>query len=221
MPGQVFLVEDGQQTGSFRGRGSMSKTLMMALALVFLIGTTAGQELKNARFLVKTLTPLSASQNRKGDTFTVQVTEPAEYKDAVIEAEVLKAKASGKVKGKSELLFKFNNLVLANQKQVPIDADLVGVSNSKGVENVDEEGHVIGKSSKKKDVATTAVATGLGALIGGLAGGGSGAAKGAAIGAAIGLTIAFSTRGPDIQFAPGSVFELSVTTKNQEPDKQK
>jgi hypothetical protein len=194
----------------------MAKMLRMAFVLLLLTGSISGQELREEKFLVKTLSALRASQNQKGDTFTLQVLEPAEYKDAVIEAEVVKAKASGKVKGKSELMFKFNNLILADQRQIPIEADLAAVTNSKGVENVDEEGHVIGKSSKKKDVATTAVATGLGALIGGLAGGGSGAAKGAAIGAAIGLTIAFSTRGPDIEFAPGSVFELRVTTKPEQ-----
>jgi len=178
------------------------------------------QDIKNQKFMAKTLAPLSASTNQKGDVFTLQILEPPEYKGNMIEGEVLKAKASGKVKGKSELAFKFRSLVVGD-RQIPIEADLVGVSNSKGVQGVDEEGHVIGKSSKKRDVATAAVTTGIGALIGGLAGGGSGAARGAAIGAAIGLTIAFSTKGEDIQFAPGSVFELSVTGKPEETAAEK
>ncbi|RPI23291.1 MAG: hypothetical protein EHM61_20120 [Acidobacteria bacterium] len=202
--------------------GPSGNNARFALLLVTIAGTVLlcavlkAQEIKDQKFMVKTLSPLSASTNQKGDVFTLEVLEPGEFKGKMIEAEVLKAKASGKVKGKSELSFKFRSLVLPD-RQIPIEADLVGVSNSKGVQNVDEEGHVIGKSSKKRDVATTAVATGLGALIGGLAGGGSGAAKGAAIGAAIGLTIAFSTKGEDIEFAPGSVFELRVTSQ---PEKQ-
>ncbi len=198
--------------------GASGNSTRFAVLLVILGGAVLlpdvlkAEEIKNQKFVVKTLSPLSASTNQKGDVFTLTVLEPEQFKGNMIEGEVLKAKASGKVKGKSELAFKFRSLVLPN-RQIPIDADLVGVSNSKGVQNVDEEGHVIGKSSKKRDVATTAVATGVGALIGGLAGGGSGAAKGAAIGAAIGLTIAFSTKGEDIQFAPGSLFELRVTSQ--------
>ena len=119
------------------------------------------------------------------------------------------AKAPGKVKGKSELLFAFNTLTPKAGKAIPIVADLKGMSNSKGVADVDEEGRVIGNPSTRKDVKRTALFDAAGAVIGGIAGGGSGAAKGAAIG----LTIAFSTSGPDIQIAEGSTFELTVNTR--------
>jgi len=206
--------------------GASGNNTRFALLLIILGGAVLlsnalkAEEIKDQKFVVKTLSPLSASTNQKGDVFTLEVLEPEQFKGNMIEGEVLKAKASGKVKGKSELAFKFRSLVLRD-RQIPIDADLVAVSNSKGVQDVDEEGHVIGKSSKKRDVATTAVATGIGALIGGLAGGGSGAAKGAAVGAAIGLTIAFSTKGEDIQFAPGSLFELRVTSQPEGKEAKK
>jgi hypothetical protein len=169
--------------------------------------------IKDESFMVKVLTPLSASKNKKGDKFTLQVTEPASYEGALMEAEVVKAKASGKVSGKSELLFSFTTLTLKDGSTLPIVADLKEVANSKGTANVDEEGHVIGKSSAKKDVARTAILGGIGAAIGGIAGGAGGAAKGAAIGVAVGLTISFSTRGPDIKFEPGSQFRLVVNNK--------
>jgi hypothetical protein len=170
-------------------------------------------ELKEQAFTAKVLAPLSASANRKGDKFTLVVVEPEAFKDAMIEGEIVKAKAAGRVSGKSELLFSFNTLTLKGGSATPIVADLKEVSNSKGKANADEEGRVIGKSSTRKDVTRTAVFGGIGAAIGGIAGGASGAAKGAAIGAAIGLTIAFSTQGEDIRFDPGSKFKLMVTTK--------
>jgi hypothetical protein len=173
---------------------------------------TPAPTIKDESFLVKILSPLSASGNKKGDKFTLLVLDPAPYKDAMIEGEVVKAKAAGRVSGKSELLFSFDKLTLKDGTVVPIAADLKEVSNSKGVANVDDEGHVIGKSSAKKDVARTVALGGLGAVIGGIAGGASGAAKGAAIGAAVGLTISFSTKGEDIKFAPGSQFKLVVNT---------
>lgn len=192
--------------------------LALFVTLFLLVGVVPAQqqaenktELKNVTFKCKTLSPLSASVNKKGDRFTLLVLEPQDYRNAQIEGEVEKAKASGKVKGKSEFRFGFDKLLLADGTEIPISADLVSVANSQGVEDVDEEGHVIGKSSKKKDLTRTAVLSGLGALVGGLAGGGKGAVAGAAIGAGIGLSIAFSTRGEDIQFASGSTFYLGVT----------
>jgi hypothetical protein len=168
-------------------------------------------ETKSEDFEVKTLSPLSASGNKKGDKFTVQVLTPEKYKDALIEGEVANSKASGKVKGKSELLFRFNKLIQADKTEVPIQADLAEIKNSKGVANVDEEGRAIGKSSKAKDAMKVGLLGGIGAAIGGATGGGSGAATGAAIGAGIGLTIAFSTTGEDIRLEPGSIFVLRVT----------
>jgi hypothetical protein len=178
-----------------------------------LIAQSAAPEIKDETFVVKILSPLSASANKKGDKFTLQVLEPAAYKDAMVEAEVVRAKAAGKVSGKSELLFSFNRLTLKDGAVIPISADLKEVTNAKGAANVDEEGHVIGKSSVKKDVARTVALGGVGAVIGGIVGGGSGAVKGAAIGAAVGLTITFSTRGEDIKFAPGAQFKLVVNSK--------
>lgn len=170
--------------------------------------------IRNQIFEVKTRSYLSASGSKKGDPFEVEVLSPDHFRGSTIRAEVSKAKASGKVKGKSELNFSFEELVLSDGRTIPITAELKGVRNSRGVAEIDEEGHVIGKSSKKKDLAKTALLSGLGALVGGLAGGKSGAAKGAAIGAAVGLTIVFTTRGEDIKFAPGSVFTLSVSQED-------
>ncbi len=200
----------------------MKKTISI---LAFLLAAQAAlpglaqgkaQQIKDQTFVARVLAPLSASGNKKGDKFTLQVLEPTSYKGAMIEAEVVKAKAAGKVKGKSELLFSFNKLTLKNGTTIPISADLQSVSNSQGVADVDEEGHVIGKSSAKRDAARTAVLGGIGAAIGAIAGGASGAAQGAAVGAAIGLTITFSTRGEDIKFSPGSQFTLVVNSKAQQ-----
>jgi hypothetical protein len=193
----------------------MHQKLFAVVLILVLAPILYGQEFQNQAFVAKTLSPLSASLNKKGDRFSLQVVTPETYKDALIEAEVVTAKASGKVSGKSELLFAFDRLVLKDGTVIPITADLTGIQNSKGVANVDEEGHAIGKSSKKKDIMRAALLTGIGAAIGGVAGGGGGAAKGAAIGAALGLTIAFSTRGPDIKIDPGSIVQLTVSTQKK------
>jgi hypothetical protein len=169
--------------------------------------------IKDEVFVAKLLSPLSASKNKKGDKFTLQVLQPDSYAGAIVEAEVSKAKASGKVSGKSEFLFSFNSLTPKNGKTIPIVADLTEVSNSKGLAQIDDEGHAIGKSATKKKLLSILGLGAAGAVIGRAVGGGSGAAEGAAIGAAVGMTIAFSTSGPDIKFEPGSQFRLLVNNQ--------
>jgi len=191
---------------------------IVAILIVFPLFTlgfaqSSAPAIKDEVFVAKLLSSLSASKNKKGDKFTLQVLEPPSYAGAIIEAEVSKAKASGKVSGKSEFLFSFDSLTPKNGKTIPIVADLREVSNSKGVAQVDEEGYVIGKTANKKKLLSVLGLSAAGAILGSAVGGGSGAATGAAIGAAAGMTIAFSTRGPDIRFEPGSQFSLLVNSQ--------
>jgi len=196
----------------------MRKIIAVAIILIVLPLLTPGYSIsddpaiKDEVFVAKLLSSLSASNNKKGDKFTLQVLEPPSYAGGIIEAEVSKAKASGKASGKSEFLFSFDTLTLKTGKTIPIVADLTEVTNSKGVAQIDDEGHVIGKSATKKKILSVLGLSAAGALIGRTVGGGSGAAKGAAVGAAVGMTIAFSTRGPDIKFEPGSKFSLLVNS---------
>jgi hypothetical protein len=185
-------------------------TILIVLPL-FAIGfaLSGAPAIEDEVFVAKLLSSLSASKNKKGDKFTLQVLEPRSYAGAIIEAEVSKAKASGKASGKSEFLFSFNSLTLKNGKTIPIVADLNEVSNSKGAAQTDDEGHAIGKSAAKKKILSILKGA-AGAALGRTIGGGSGAAKSAAIGAAESMTITFSTRGPDIRFEPGSQFRLLV-----------
>ncbi|MBI2820609.1 MAG: hypothetical protein HYX74_00160 [Acidobacteria bacterium] len=163
---------------------------------------------------MKLLQPLAASTNRKGDRFRTEVVSPADLRGAIIEGEITAAKAAGKVSGRSELTFSFDTLTV-DSASLPIRADLLEVRNSQGSSQVDEEGHVIGKSSKAKDAVRTGIMAGVGVALGGIFGGKRGAAQGAAIGAAVGLTVTFSTRGEDIRLAPGSVMDLEVSTRSE------
>jgi hypothetical protein len=191
----------------------MRKIVAVAAILIvmplFTIGfaQSGAPTIKDEVFVAKLLSPLIASKNKKGDKFTLQVLEPPSYAGAIIEAEVSKAKASGKASGKSEFLFSFNSLTLKSSRTIPIVADLKEVSNSKGAAQTDDGGNAIGKSATKKKLSSI-----LGAIEH-VVGSGSGAAKGIAAGAAISMTIAFSTLGPDIRFEPGSQFRLLVNNQ--------
>lgn len=158
-------------------------------------------------FRVKLLVPLSTQTNRKGDKITAQVLAPEQFKGDIVEGEVKESKSGGKIKGTSVLNFSFHTLNHAGNT-VPIDAQVKSFTNSKGVQDADEEGRVV---QKKNNLGKAAVATGVGALIGAIAGGAKGAAIGAGVGAAASLVfIQMTVKGANVSFAPGSEFVLSV-----------
>ena len=191
------------------------------LVLAFWVGLpTFGtpRDDRSEDFEVRILSPLSASGNKKGDRFTVEVLTPERFQKALIEGEIVTSKAAGKVKGRSELLFRFSKLILADGKEVPLQkVELKEIKNSQGVAMVDEEGRALAKPSKR-DIVWALILAGAGAAIGGTAGGQQGAVAGAAIGVAAALAIAFSTRGEDIRLEPGSVFVLGVTEKERKAE---
>jgi hypothetical protein len=162
---------------------------------------------KETEFRVKLLSPVDTATARKGDKLTAQVEAPQPFAGDIIEGVVRESKGGNKIKGKASLNIVFQVLNHADER-VPVQAAVKSLLNSKGKENVDEEGRVI---RKKNSLGKAAAGAGVGALIGGLAAGGAGAAIGAAAGgAAMIVLVQIGTDGPRISFAPGTEFILSV-----------
>ena len=176
----------------------------MLLAALPLGGQTIASE---TEFRVKLLGPLSTETNRKGDKITAQVLTPEQFKGDILEGEVRESRSGGKIRGTSTLNFSFHTLHHAGNL-VPVDAQIKSFTNSKGVQDADEEGRVV---QKKNNLGKTAAAAGIGALIGAIAGGAKGAAIGAGVGAAASLVfIQMTVKGANVTLAPGSEFVLSV-----------
>jgi hypothetical protein len=158
-------------------------------------------------FRVRLLSPLSTKTSNKGDKITAQVLHPPEFNGDFLEGTVRSSKGGGKVKGTSVLNFSFDTLHHGNQA-VRVRSQVKSLVNSKGQENVDEEGQLV---RKKNNLAKIGAATAIGAVIGGLAGGGKGAVIGAGVGAAAGLVLVeVAVEGANVTLAPGSEFVLSV-----------
>ena len=166
----------------------------------------------DTEFRVKLLAPLSTETNRKGDKITAQVIGPQEFEGDMVEGLVKESKSGGKIKGKSVLNFSYQTFSHGGQ-EIPIESQVKAILNSKGQQNVDEEGRVI---EKKNNLGKAAIATGAGALLGAAIGGGKGAAVGAGVGAAAAIVfIEVGTKGPNVSFAPGSVIVLSVKERQR------
>ncbi len=201
----------------------MNRKPVFAFAILFLLLQSPGfgqaklPKFDHTAFAVKLLTPVSTKGSQEGDTFTCLVIEPAEISGAEVSGKITKLKAPKKGKGNAEISFEFKSVSFKGESR-DILAELKDVSNSQGVKSVDEEGHVISKTSKKKSAVAALTGAGLGALLGGIAGGGKGAAIGAAAGGAAGLIIGIkmTASASNIEFFPGSQFSLDVSDAQED-----
>jgi hypothetical protein len=174
---------------------------------LFVLSSDAQVIPQETDFRVKLLSPIDTRTSKKDDKITAQVLEPAQFAKSMMEGKIRESKSGNKVKGKAVLTFVFDTL-MHNGNPVPVSSAVKSLANSQGKTNVDEEGNVIRKAN---NIGKTAAAAGAGAIIGAVVGGGKGAAIGAGVGAAAALVfIQFGTDGPNVSFAPGSEFILSV-----------
>ena len=191
-------------------------TITAGLILIGLLPLAAQTpNFKDTPFTVKLTSPLSSKTSQKGQEVTAQVISPPQYQNWFMIGQVDNAKSSGSMTKTSELRFSFHKLANANGSvQYPVTANVTSFTNSKGVQNADEEGQIV---EKKNSATKAAIIGGLaGAGIGALAGGGKGAAIGAGAGAGAGLLFAtFGVKGPTITFEAGSQFGLAVTSQAQ------
>jgi OmpA-OmpF porin, OOP family len=182
----------------------------MQRLFVGLLAVVWGAGAQDMAFQVQLRSPLSTDKNHKGDAVMALVVSPESFQNDLMEGKVTEVKSGNKLHGQSVLNFTFETIQHAGQS-VPVSSSITSMANSKGQENVDEEGRVIRKSS---NLGKAAAGTGAGALIGGLTHGIKGAAIGAGVGAAASIIlIEVAAEGPKVEFAPGSRFGLSVKSR--------
>ena len=107
---------------------------------------------------------------------------------SVVTGTVTDVERAGRVKGRAQLAFKFNQVQVRGEREAL-------VTNPVSFE---------GEASKGEDATKIGAGAGIGAIIGGIAGGGKGAAKGGAIGAAAGTGAVLATRGKEVELASGT-----------------
>ena len=169
------------------------------------------------RILLRMTNSINTGRTMPGDRIYLQTAFPIFAKGRLVIPQgsyvtgmVTESQRAGRVKGKSDLSFRFESLTLPNGvsrdfRSRPGSVDAGG--------RMDAEGRITGDTSKGKDAATIAQTAAAGAGLGGLAGiagehGGMGAGIGAAAGAVAGLAGVLSTRGPDVSIPQGTTMEM-------------
>ena len=138
---------------------------------------------------------LTSNDSEVGDPFSATVVDQGHYQGARVYGHVAQVDMSGKIKGHTTMLLRFDRLVMPDGRRAPIHAEIVELYHAPSGEKVDVEGAIESGGRGRKSIEHTAIGAGAGALLGGIFGGGKGAGIGSIIGGAGGLgTTAFHGR---------------------------
>lgn len=148
---------------------------------------------------------LSTGAGRAGDRFSLRVTEPVEFQDAVIEGHVSSIQRSGRLSGRSMISLDFDSIRLRDGTRYRFAGLLEGVVARNGESvRVDTEGSVRERNQTTRTEQRAAIGTAVGAIIGAIAGGGKGAAIGAILGAGAGAGSVYVEGRNDLELNRGS-----------------
>jgi hypothetical protein len=135
---------------------------------------------------------LTSVDSEVGDPFSATVVDRGEYQNARVYGHIAEIDMSGKVKGHTSMVLRFDRLVTPDGRRAPIHAEIIELYHAPSGEKVDVEGAIESGGRGRTSIEHTAIGAGAGALLGGIFGGGKGAGIGSIIGGAGGLgTTAF------------------------------
>ena len=156
---------------------------------------------------------LTSVDSRVGDPFSATVVDQGEYRNARVYGHIADIQMSGKVKGSTSMVLRFDRLVMSDGRRAPIHAEIVELYHAPSGEKVDVEGAIESGGRGRKSIEHTAIGAGAGALLGGIFGGGKGAGIGSVIGGVGGLgTTAFHGR-QKITLSSGQEMLIRVTNR--------
>lgn len=147
-----------------------------------------------------------------GDRFTMNVTSPTIYRDAVIEGRVAAIDNSGRLSGRANMSLEFDTIRMTDGRSYRFAGviDSVRAINGDNV-SVTNEGTIRDSNQTTKTVTRAGIGAALGALIGAIAGGGQGAAVGAAVGAGAGAGSVLIQGRDNVELEQGTEFRITAT----------
>jgi hypothetical protein len=164
------------------------------LASTLLLASTENFVVPNdTAFRIRMDDTLTSTDSKVGDPFSATVVERGEYQNARVYGHIATIDISGRVKGHTSMVLRFDRLVMSDGRRAPIHAEIIELYHAPSGEKVDVEGAIESGGRGRKSIEHTAIGGGAGALLGGIFGGGKGAGIGAIVGGVAGLgTTAFN-----------------------------
>lgn len=154
---------------------------------------------------------LTSVDSEVGDPFSATVVDKGDYQNARVYGHVAEIDLSGRIKGHTGMMLRFDRLVMPDGRRARIHAEIVELYHAPSGEKVDVEGAIESGGRGRESIEHTAIGAGAGALLGGIFGGGKGAGIGSIVGGAGGLgTTAFHGR-QKITLSSGQEMLIRIT----------
>lgn len=125
---------------------------------------------------------LTSVDSNVGDPFSATVVDKGDYQNARVYGHVSEIDMSGKIKGHTSMVLRFDRIVMPDGRRASIHAEIIELYHAPSGEKVDVEGAIESGGRGRKSIEHTAIGAGAGALLGGIFGGGKGAGIGSIIG---------------------------------------
>jgi hypothetical protein len=178
-----------------------------------------------ARLPLRSISTFSSKTAHEGERVYLETLQPISRFGRMllpagtqITATIAFAKQAGKVKGRGEMLLRFESLTTPDGVTKDFRAQVSGADATAG--QVDSEGRIRSGGNKGGDAGTVGTTTATGAIIGASAAGKAGLGVGAAAGAAAGLARVLSSRGPEVNIRRGDVVEMALDREIRFDDKE-
>jgi hypothetical protein len=155
---------------------------------------------------------LTTQDTRENDHFTMTVRSPNQYKGATIYGYVTGVYRSGRITGRSEMMFNFERIRLRNGQIYRFAGipESVRTANGETV-RVDNEGSVHDDNRTTTTAQRAGIGGAVGAIIGAIAGGGKGAMIGAIVGAGAGAGSVYIQGKDDLELMRGTEVTLRAS----------
>lgn len=138
---------------------------------------------------------LTSVDSQVGDPFSATVVDAGEYRNARVYGHITEIDMSGKVKGSTSMMLRFDRIVMPDGRRARIHAEIIELYHAPSGEKLDVEGAIESGGRGRRSIEHSVIGAGAGALLGGIFGGGKGAGIGSIVGGAGGLgTTAFHGR---------------------------
>ena len=146
-----------------------------------------------------------------GDPFSATIVDRGDYQGARVYGDIAEIDMSGRLRGHTSMMLRFDRLVMPDGRRAPIHAEIIELYHAPSGEKVDVEGAIESGGRGRTSIEHTVIGAGAGALLGGIFGGGKGAGIGSVIGGAGGLgTTAFHGR-QKITLSSGQEMLIRIT----------
>src|SRR6201988_3571641 len=158
---------------------------------------------------------LTSVDSSVGDPFSATVVDQGEYQNARVYGHIAEIQMSGRVKGNTSMVLRFDRLVMPDGRRAPIHAEIVELYPAPSGEKVDVEGAIESGGRGRKSIEHTAIGAGAGALLGGIFGGGKGAGVGSGGGGAGGLAPPSFHGRQKITLSSGQEMMIRITARQR------